>query len=525
MRCIESIVEHIPGVATILVVSPDRPVPSDVCELMERECAAHLAREDGAIVMRWIDEGEAPFNTLMMKKSDISSALGSTGLEPAGTKDGTDTESNRTTSAEDRVGWYVQQVLKLRVFELLAACGTADSERCLVVDADCVFHLPTPMVLEEEFDPAKHDPDGHHVDGVEFGASLLCSLPDYHRTAYFEHLERVTCGRVVKQRHRLSGICHHMLFERKTIKALERLTARAWDRGGSEDGGDSNDRDSDDASSDSDPGTPPDNALSFWERFVGEVDIAQLEDAGASEFELLFNFVLQYRSRRALVRPLRWRNNLAQVLMVRSAGVLAPVVALDRIVELWSSGSPTEGSITPLDDTDAGVSQTGSFVMTSVGPAEARESDAAANHFSFSTFHTRDIFVPVSLLWLVRRLRLDDARGAKLFTSSSMTTLAHGLNDPSTNEAEIEPDDPRVALVTSTTVIMRYARIALLRSPMNGNAVPTVHDALLSALADAPELDHWAAVTGYDPATDNLLALVDQALIRPPPPVSGSFAR
>ena len=408
--------EHIPGVQRIVVVSPDT-IPGQISEIINRESLS--AR--GANIL-WLNElADLP----NLSKSDVARAL-------------------RVELGNPRLGWYVQQVLKLRAFELLEPFGVTGNY-CLVLDADSCFHQCTPMIDDD-------------------GAALLGTLPGYHHTPYFHHITRLSKGQISKQREGISSVCHHMVLHRGVMSALERLVADAW---GAE------------------------APVTLWERFLLEVEPGKTNEGGASEFELIFNFALQHCPSLVRLRSLDWRDNLGQVVITskvfltnggpRSSGMEPPrsVAALERVVELWQH-EDTENSC---------------FVKTSVGPEALRDLDATANGFSFSAFHARDIPVPVPLLWLIRRLRQNGSADAQLLVRMPGEQLI----------ARLERTAPAGATVK------KYAAIAL-HTKERFQSAPLLF-ALLSVLADAPELNDWAEAADYDPDSDELLALVEKGLL------------
>ena len=88
-----------------------------------------------------------------------------------------------------------------------------------------------------------------------------------------------------------SGICHHMLFQRTHVDRLFAGTAcgRGAARRGRKEG-------------------------PFWELFITLVDPAHYDGAGASEYEIYFNFLQLEVPQEIVIRGLRWANANAAAL-------------------------------------------------------------------------------------------------------------------------------------------------------------------------------------------------------------------
>ena len=93
--------------------------------------------------------------------------------------------------ANSRNGWYFQQLLKMYAWNYLD--GLLD--RYLVVDADTFFVNPTRFETTD-------------------GKCLYNFAREYH-LPYFEHMARMSP--VFTRTYELSGICHHMLFNKHYI--------------------------------------------------------------------------------------------------------------------------------------------------------------------------------------------------------------------------------------------------------------------------------------------------------------------
>lgn len=139
-----------------------------------------------------------------------------------------------------RCGWYLQQLLKLYAGRYIDDI----LDRYLVIDADTFFLKPTHF--------------------VENGKSLYAYGTENH-LPYFEWLNRLLgFGKLVN----VSGICHHMMFEKRFLDRI--LT--------------------DD----------------FVDRFLDSV--TDTTGSGASEYEMYFNWLVKYEPKSIKIRPLKWKN-------------------------------------------------------------------------------------------------------------------------------------------------------------------------------------------------------------------------
>ena len=98
---------------------------------------------------------------------------------------------------------------------------------------------------------------------------------EYHQP-YFGHMHRMDPG-FAKVDARMSGICHHMMFE---VQYVEEIIARV-------------------------EAAHHDAFYNVFLRCVSEKDRAF---SGASEYEMYFNYMLQHHRDKIRIRPLRWEN-------------------------------------------------------------------------------------------------------------------------------------------------------------------------------------------------------------------------
>ena len=154
---------------------------------------------------------------------------------------------NHHTSSE-RNGWYLQQLLKLYAGKVIR--GMLD--HYLVIDADTFFLKPTSF-----FENGLH----------------LYNYGDEYNEPYFKHMKMLHSSFDKFDPNR-SGICHHMLFNKHYVNELIQLV---------ED-------------------THKDDFFNCFLKFVEYIP------AGASEYELYFNYMLKNHSDKIKIRKLNWEN-------------------------------------------------------------------------------------------------------------------------------------------------------------------------------------------------------------------------
>lgn len=150
----------------------------------------------------------------------------------------------------ERNGWYLQQLLKL--YAAFYIPGILDTY--LVIDSDTFFLKPTTFIWNNIclYNPGRE-----------------------HHKLYFEHMAKLH-PTLIRQYAQLSGITHHMIFEKKYVQSLIDLVESNHE------------------------GEP------FWKLFLKFV--TDIGGAGASEYEIYFNYMLKYHSDAIKIRPLRWGN-------------------------------------------------------------------------------------------------------------------------------------------------------------------------------------------------------------------------
>lgn len=148
------------------------------------------------------------------------------------------------------VGWYYQQLLKLYAMFVIPDI----SSNVLVIDADTVFMNPVDFL-------------NHSYGG------LFCTSDEPAKQKYIDHAKRLLPSYRRIYPH-VYSVCHHMLFQRAILERLFNTVEKIH-------------------------GTP------FWTAFCWCVD---LEEGGASEYELYYNFSLS-RTLQVALRKLKWTNS------------------------------------------------------------------------------------------------------------------------------------------------------------------------------------------------------------------------
>jgi len=158
-----------------------------------------------------------------------------------------------------RNGWYLQQLLKLYAGIIIPDI----LNRYLVIDCDTFLLSKIKFV-----DPETNIP--LYATGVE-----------YHKP-YFEHMKKLHPF-LEKQNLKISGICHHMMFDTNYVKELMVLVETYH------------------------------NNEPFWKIFLSMVDKnltgLNASTSGASEYEIYFNYMLKFHSDKMKNRPLKWKNS------------------------------------------------------------------------------------------------------------------------------------------------------------------------------------------------------------------------
>jgi len=266
-ECVASIFKYVADVRHIYLISKERP-------------ALHRLSSQDQERVKWVDEGCGPVTLQQSARH-----LGSRRMDLEGA-------TNGVSENFHRLGWLFQQCIKL---EASKWCGPQLSRRHLICDSDVVFFRPVTM--------------------VEDGVSLLSWQPDYFHAPYFEHVEKLTGGRVVRVDPHMSGIAHHMVFDEECLNALRKIVA-ATSHDGNVDGDDVDD----------------DVATPLWQAFLQWVILPPSGTAAASEYELYFNFALSEFSDTHRARALRIRDNSGTFNVDSSSYLLKHCEHHDRMV-------------------------------------------------------------------------------------------------------------------------------------------------------------------------------------------------
>jgi hypothetical protein len=174
----------------------------------------------------------------------------------------------------DRTGWYLQQLLKLYAGKIIDGI----LERYLVIDCDTFFLRPVTFIENNK---------------------CLYNFGNEHNKWYFEHMSRLD-NNLFKVDKNKSGICHHMMFETKYIDELMTKIEKNH------------------------------NDV-FYNVFLKLVSRSSIF-AGASEYEIYFNYMLKNHNDKIKLRRLSWEN--VKTLNLFDAGAKA-YVNLDYISCHW----------------------------------------------------------------------------------------------------------------------------------------------------------------------------------------------
>jgi hypothetical protein len=151
----------------------------------------------------------------------------------------------------NRSGWYLQQLIKLYAGFVIPNL----EEFYLVIDADTAFLKPTTFFQ-------------NNLPLYNFGM-------EYH-LPYFEHMKKLDSS--LEKQINVSGICHHMMFNKFIIKRLFKKVENNY------------------------------KDLKFWEIFLKQVSPQHFAGSGASEYEIYFNFIIKNYSKDFKIRELKFLN-------------------------------------------------------------------------------------------------------------------------------------------------------------------------------------------------------------------------
>ena len=147
-------------------------------------------------------------------------------------------------------GWYLQQLLKLYAGFIIPNI----LDRYLVIDADTFFLKKTYFIENNK---------------------CLYNYSTEHHKPYFEHMNKLNIG-IKRAIINKSGICHHMMFEKKYLKEMFEYVEKV-------------------------------NNDLFYNVFLKNV--TTVRHSGASEYEIYFNYMLIYHKNEIVLRKLKWKNS------------------------------------------------------------------------------------------------------------------------------------------------------------------------------------------------------------------------
>jgi len=148
-----------------------------------------------------------------------------------------------------RNGWYLQQLLKLYAGFVIPDI----LDTYLVIDSDTFFLKPTTFIE-------------NNICLYNFGF-------EYH-IPYFQHMQKL--GEIFKKQFPdKSGICHHMIFEKKYIKEIFEIVEK-------------------------------EHHDLFYNIFLKNV--TEVNGSGASEYEIYFNYMIYKNLDKIKLRKLNWIN-------------------------------------------------------------------------------------------------------------------------------------------------------------------------------------------------------------------------
>lgn len=155
----------------------------------------------------------------------------------------------------NRNGWYFQQLIKLYAGKLID--GILDNY--LVLDADVFFLKPTMFIEDHKF--------------------ILSTGDEYH-IPYFTHMKAL--HEDFEKVYQKSGICHHMLYNKTYVHEIFEMVEKKHEK-------------------------------PFWQVFILCVSehknhSIHVDESGASEYELYFNYMIKHHSDKIIIRNLNWIN-------------------------------------------------------------------------------------------------------------------------------------------------------------------------------------------------------------------------
>lgn len=169
----------------------------------------------------------------------------------------------------NRNGWYLQQLLKLYAGQVIPDI----LPHYLVIDADVFFLKPTSF-----FNKIKEISSAGTKETVKY----FFTVGREYWKPYFEHMKRLH-PTFRKMNAQCSGISHHMMFSTKYVVEMMDLVEKHHK-----------------------------NKKPFFQIFIESVKehlnhLPTHSESGASEYEIYFNYMLQYHSDLVSIRQLKWQ--------------------------------------------------------------------------------------------------------------------------------------------------------------------------------------------------------------------------
>ena len=165
-------------------------------------------------------------------------------------------EVSNLINNHSRAGWYLQQLIKL--YSPFVIDGILDDY--VVIDSDTIF-----------------------IKDIMFkmGNRWIYNVSNEYHQPYFDWMKRLhpSFNKVVRE----SGIAHHMIFNKSILKELFTLVEEFWE-------------------------LTTKCQIPFWEIFLRSVDPKEAHHAGASEYELYFNYMLARHKDKIYVRKVNFKN-------------------------------------------------------------------------------------------------------------------------------------------------------------------------------------------------------------------------
>jgi hypothetical protein len=166
-----------------------------------------------------------------------------------------------------RWGWYLQQLLKIHAHTFISDI----SEYYLTIDCDTIFIKPTSF-----FD--NDIPLYNYVD-------------DKVHQPYLDHMKRMHNGLIHSSSY--SGICHHMIFNTKILNGMYKYIETEYN-------------------------LKNNTSYSFAEIFLICIDDNWFLRAGASEYEIYFNYLHIHHKNEFKLRKLYWDDQVATLKQINN---------------------------------------------------------------------------------------------------------------------------------------------------------------------------------------------------------------